>query len=231
MRRGVLRLCLIASVCVFACAVFFLTPQDAPQAGSVVQLYLDLEPVPAKGGAGPSFQVGPIPPNGSTWHELYPAYCTVYPQDDYDDNGDGVMSPCDVITLGGIPYHITWVGPTYYVTCSPTPGGPPVREAVFEPVNPNPTGNPICEVWHEVYPNFCSEIHIDSFLDNGNGVLDECDFVDTQSDPSGVPGQTSFYHIDRIGCNIRVEPVPPTPTERSTWGRIKDRFNKIFDND
>jgi hypothetical protein len=224
MRLGLAMLAVI----LVSTTVMLVQPQE-PQAGTTVQLYLDLAPT-GKGAGGPTFQVGAIPPNCSTWHELYPSYCATHHQSSYDDNGDGVISPCDVIWLGGNPYHIVWVGPTYFVTCSPTPGGPPVREAVFEPTNPNPTGNPICEIWHEVYPNFCAEMHIDSWLDNGNGVLDECDFVDTQNDPGGPPGSVAYYHIDRIGCNIIVEPGP-TPSEKSTWGKIKSRFQKLIGQD
>jgi hypothetical protein len=78
-------------------------------------------------------------------------------------------------------------------------------------------------VWHEVWPNFCNEIHIDSWLDNGDGRLSECDFVDTQNDPSAPPGTTVYYHIDRIGCDITVEPGP-TPSKESTWSKIKRFF-------
>ncbi len=212
---------LVLLILVGAVGALNLVPAEAPKAGTATQIYLDL--VPQSKGTLPGLLVGGVPPNGSAWHELYPAYCGTYTQTGYIDNGDGVISACDGISLNGVPYHITWAGPTYFVTCSTSPGGPPLREVVYEPVQPNPTGNPICEVWHEVHPNFCREIHIDSWLDNGNGVLDVCDIVDVQNDPSLPPGQVAYYHIDRIGCNIIIEPVE-TPAEPSTWSKIKSLF-------
>lgn len=196
--------------------------RDATASAGLTTLYLDLQAVPNQGGGHGLLVSNTIPPNGSSWHELYPVYCGTWIQDGYTDNGDGVVSPCDIIRLSGIPYHVTWVGPTYFVTCSQTPGGPPVRTAAFEPVGNYPPGsNPICQVWHEVWPNFCQQIHIDSWHDNGNGVLDECDEVDTNSATG-----TLFYHIDRIGCNVVVEPVPVTPSERGSWSWIKGIFGR-----
>lgn len=194
--------------------------RDATASAGLTRLYLDLVEPGSPGGGRVPLVGNTIPPNCSSWHELYPVYCGTWHQDGYTDNGDGVVSPCDIIRLNGIAYHVVWVGPTYFVTCSRTPGGPPERTAVFEPVgNPPPGNNPICQVWHEIWPNFCQQIHIDSFHDNGNGVLDACDEVDT-NDATG----TLFYHIDRIGCNIVVEPVPVTPNRRGTWSWLKGLF-------
>ncbi len=174
-------------------------------------LYLDLEE--------PGLRVPGIPPNCATWHELYPAFCVPHHQDSYDDaDGNGELSPCDNIVLNGVNYHITWVGPTYHVTCSQSPGGPPLGTAIFDSQNPNPEGNPLCEIWHEVWPEFCREIHIDSWIDNGNGYLDECDYVDTNT-----PEGPIYYHIDKITCDIIVEPGPVS-IEDSTWGKIKSFF-------
>jgi hypothetical protein len=215
---GTLSLLAVAFLC-----VLFLPGEEAQTAGLPAQLFIELEqPAGAKPGL-PQFNVGGIPPDCSSWHELFPTFCNTYHQDEYRDNGDGAVGPCDIIVLNGIPYHIVSAGPTYWTTCSSTPGGPPQGTVIFEPTQPQTGGNPICEVWHEVYPNFCQEIHIDSWNDgNNNGVLDVCDEVDTQT-PTGPV----FYHIDRIECDITVEPVPVTPTENSTWGKIKSLLHRL----
>jgi hypothetical protein len=180
--------------------------------GPVGTLYLDLQ--------DPGFRQG-IPGNCSTWHELYPAFCAPHHQDDYDDaDGDGEVSVCDTIKLNGIDYHVVWVGPTYHTTCSDQPGGPPLETAIFDVQNLNPEGNPICEIWHEVYPEFCHTIHIDSWIDNGDGVLSVCDIVDTNT-----PEGTRFYHIDQITLDIIVEPGTVS-VEKSTWGKIKNFFRR-----
>jgi len=181
--------------------------------GPVGTLYLDLE--------NPGFRGG-IPGDCSTWHELYPAFCAPHHQDSYDDaDGNGEVSVCDVIRLNGIDFHVVWVGPTYHTTCSDQPGGPPLGTAIFDVQNLNPDGNPLCEIWHEVYPEFCHTIHIDSWIDgNENGFLDECDIVDTNT-PEGI----FFYHIDRISLDIIVEPGTVS-VEETTWGKIKNFFRR-----
>jgi hypothetical protein len=203
-----------------AVVVLLYVPVVPVRSGAPTEIHLDLEGSPPPK-PNLSTDVGPgIPPNCSTWHELWPVYCAPHHQSGYEDSdGSGTISPCDIIHLGTVPWHVKWVGPTYFVTCFPPDGGPPTA-LVFEPETSNTGENPICEVWHEVHPNFCRTIHIDSWHDtNGNGVLDVCDEVDVQ-----VPGVGTFiYHIDRIGCDIIVQD-PRTPSRQSSWGWLKDQF-------
>jgi hypothetical protein len=187
-------------------------------ANPVYQAHFDLAPNTAPGDAPDPLQFG-LPADCSTWHELFPNYSTPHHQDPFTDTGDGVLSPCDVIVLDNMCLHITWVGPTYYTTCFP-PGGPPTQ-VVFEPSDPG-SGNPVCQVWHDVYPNYCNEIHVDSWHDNGNGVLDECDEIDVMG-----PLGTTIYHIDRVSTDIIVVPGP-TPVQPGTWGKIKALIGRIF---
>ncbi len=157
----------------------------------------------------------PIPSNGSQWHELFPNFCDVWTQDDYLDNGDGEVSPCDAINLvnaaGDVSgWHITWVGPTYYLvnTANPEDIG------YLEPTEPQGGGDPTCETWVEIWPNNGMQWHIDGWEDNGTGVLDECDLVLIAGD---------WYHIEHIGLNITVEPGPIS-NELKSWGEIKSQY-------
>ncbi len=154
----------------------------------------------------------PIPPDGSPWHELFPSFCTMHTQTGYGDNGDGVVSECDAIYIDGQMFHIIWVGPTYHMSNS---AGEP---GFFEPTDPEPGGNPICETWHEVAPDFCLEWHIDDWEDNGDGVVSQCDIVWIAGEP---------WHIDEIRLNITV--VPGSPVEDSTWGKIKAWLGGLFE--
>jgi len=173
---------------------------------TVAQVHLELMDVPRD----------PIPPDGSVWHELWPAFCTNYTQDAFDDNSDGVISACDGIRLvddAGVlhDWHITWVGPTYYIV---NPSNPE-DFGYLEPTEPQSGGDPTCEIWVEVFPNNGNQWHIDGWDDNGNGVLDECDFV-------MLAGET--YHIEAIGLNITVEPGEPVDNESRTWGQLKNDY-------
>ena len=56
----------------------------------------------------PSLDPGHNPdnPTGEVWHVVYPDFCAEFPIDGWDDNGDGTLSPCDVIVSGGKSYHL-----------------------------------------------------------------------------------------------------------------------------
>jgi len=145
----------------------------------------------------------PWPADCSTWHELYPNFCLIHHQDSYTDNGDGVLSACDYIVLDGVSYHVDWVGPTYIM------GG-----TYWEPIDP-PGGNPICQTWHQVHPQYCAYGHVDDWEDSdGTGDASVCDMV-------WIGGVA--YHIDAVQLNIQIS--AGSPVERSTWGRVKGLFS------
>jgi hypothetical protein len=170
---------------------------------SAQTLYLEL-------GIGPVDD--PIPPNGADWHELYPTFCTIHTQEGYGDNGDGEVSVCDMITLSGVLYHIEWVGPTYFLYNTVT------GDVMFaEPTNPDPGGNPTGETWHEIAPEFCTEWTVDDWEDNGDGIVSQCDIVWIGGEP---------WHIEEVNLDITV--TPGSPTEKSTWGKIKGFFGDLF---
>jgi len=179
----------------------------APDGSATDKIIFDLEPGPR------GVEDSTIPPDCSTWHELYPNYCVPHHQDAYDDgDGSGTITPCDNITLDGVCYHIVWVGPTYFM--SEVGGG----ELVTEPTEPQSGGDPTCEIWHEVYPVYCNEWHVDGWEDNGDGELSVCDNVLI----NGI-----WWHIDEIGLDIEVEP-DPSAVESSTWGKVKSLFRDVF---
>ncbi len=180
-----------------------------PAHAAVPELHLDLVPSDGKS------VDNSVPPDCSTWHELYPAYCTPHHQTGYDDdNGNGKIDVCEHIYLDGICYHIVWVGPTYFLSQATV-------DRIYEPEEEQSGGDPTCETWHEIYPDYCFYHHVDGWEDNSgdpDGVLDECDnvFID------GI-----WWHIDRIGLDIIVVP-DPTATDKSSWGKIKSLFRRVF---
>jgi hypothetical protein len=189
---------LLALAPLLGLALLAATPAGA---GGPPLIYLDLD-VPVV--TGPA-----IPGNCSTWHELWPAHCALHHQDAYEDaDGDMMISPCDVIKLDGADYHIVWVGPTYFLRC--TDNGAP---SVYEPTDPT-GGNPTCEFWHEVYPVFSQQHHVENWEDNGDGLVSVCDYV-------WING--CRWHIERIGLNIIIEPGP-TSSDADSWGRVKEMY-------
>jgi len=151
-----------------------------------------------------------IPPNGSEWHELHPNFCVVHPQEGYIDNGDGVVSVCDNIVIGGIIYHIDWAGPTYYMV--DVSNGEPW---FVEPEDPQTSGDPTGEMWHVVAgPEFCTMYPVDGWEDNGDGEVSGCDIVI-------VAGRT--WHIEEVRLDITITEAG-SPVQASTWSKLKSFF-------
>ena len=156
----------------------------------------------------------PVDPFIEPWHELWPNYCTDWVPTDLKDNGDGILSYCDTIEFTNVQTgrsiweHIKWVGPTigltdYYVPDSDT--------AYFEPVSPMPGAmdNPEGTIWHEVHPNYCILVKIESFTDYGNPGLDPGDFMMVHF-ISG-PDSCSLFHgrVATVGTDMTTEPLSP----------------------
>ncbi len=148
-----------------------------------------------------------IPPNGSQWHELFPAFCTPHLQNSYEDNGDGVVSVCDVIVIDGIRNHVDWAGPTYYLAGAEGQG-----ERWIEPE----TGTGF---WHEVAPNFCTVWELLEWEDTDqDGAISFCDML-LFSD--------GYWHVEDVRLDITVT-EEPSPVEDSTWTKIKGFFADLF---
>lgn len=151
-----------------------------------------------------------VPPNCSSWHELYPNFCVDHHQVEYEDGGDGMISECDWIQLeDGTWYHVDWVGPTYWLDC----------EIIAEPAGDGNPENPVCEEWVEIWPNHGTVRHVVDWQDNGDGIVSPCDII--------IFGDGLACHIQDIGTNIRIRPYD-TPTEDSSWSHIKSLFGSVF---
>jgi hypothetical protein len=161
----------------------------------------------------------------TSWHELYPDFCNGYHLSDWEDNGDGFLSPCDQIwltdnvTLETTEYHVDSVTVTIEVEPKPIPPGGDYLyfewwggyygnpEYLTEPIY-----EPVCSIWHEVYPEFCSWYHLAGWIDNPEGVpdgiLSKCDqimLVDLETE------EFDWYHVTEVTTDIIVSPKPPPP--------------------
>lgn len=131
------------------------------------------------------------------WHELHPEFCRVRHLDRIE--GDGTLKECNYAWFDRERFHIDWVGPTYFLDCG----------VIAEPrgdVNPD-GGDPTCQIWEEIWPNFGKQYHVDGWEDNGNGIVDACDIV--------FLSDGRACHIQRVGLNIVISPAPvPVPTSK-----------------
>jgi hypothetical protein len=168
-------------------------------------------------------------PVGTQWHELYPLFCREYHLGSWEDNGDGILSPCDQIDMYEKPdgevrwYHVDEVTITLFVTpveidnnwnhdTIPPPQGNKVPqqpmyielEGGYDPAvltAPNSTQ------WHEIYPVFCREYHLLDWKDNApEQGLDFCDYILLENKCSG---EVTEWHVEEVAIDIVVTIKPP----------------------
>ena len=151
---------------------------------------------------------------GRYLHEVYPGYCNNYYCVDIIDNGSGYLDSCDYIILQDMTtgefdeYHIEGVALDIILDdISPTPPDPlPEGINLHNQSDWTPlTGSPLETYWHELYPNYCHEWILTSWIDNGDDKLSVCDTIDFNYN------EDTLYHVDWIGPTIEVERLPTEP--------------------
>ncbi len=158
-------------------------------------------------------------PVGTRWHQLYPNFCLApYTITGWDDNGDGELSYCDVIAMENPDgttecHHVLEVTITLELTRVEPPDTEPHYWDWNEDAGGDPLSDPVCTWWIEIHPEFGEEFHIVWWEDNGNGILDFCDFV---GDESGAQ-----YHVEGVHTDMVTEPADECATHMATWSRIK----------
>jgi hypothetical protein len=68
-----------------------------------------------------------------------------------------------------------------------------------------PVTNPTVFPWHELWPVFCQTKQCVAWTDNGNGELDECDFMEF--------ADGSIWHVDNVTVVVVIEVVPGGPVQ------------------
>ena len=144
------------------------------------------------------------------WHEIYPEYCQEWHITDWEDNGDGLLTPCDYIDMELQPdgpiekYHVENATITLLVSNGTTTmyielkiGDAPIEDALAC------LSNPWFTYWHEIYPVFCREYEFTDWNDNCNGVLDYCDWIYLV--PTNYPGEAQWWHIEEVSYDIFVK--------------------------
>jgi hypothetical protein len=162
-----------------------------------------------------------IPPESTLWHELYPHYCQVYHLGMWEDNGDGELSPCDMVGMEQIEppgefhyYHVKEVT----ITIVLSPEEPPFDTMYLEFTGGYNLGiltQPICTWWHEVRPTFCNWYHLSNWYDQGSGYLDECDYVELTDTDGGL----TYWHVEDVATDILLKRESFDPLG-SQWHQI-----------
>lgn len=146
-------------------------------------------------------------PDGTPVHLIVPNYCATGTQDGHDDqDGDGVMDPCENVMIDGVWKHIERVIPT--IKISPVGGG---DQLFIEPIEGRQNQ------YHIVHPPefFCWIVPITG------GIVQECEIVTVEEGP-----HAGEWHIDEIDTNV--ETNGGSPVDDSTWGKIKSFFRELF---
>ena len=165
--------------------------------------------------------------NCTTWFELYPNWGNIWHWEGYDDlgklpvedNGDGYLSPCDRVNLGGMSWHVIYHGPTFLTASGghlePFPSTSTDEPFVYEP------GNPVCQTWTLIEEGgFSEEIHIDDWIDgDASGTVTVCDMI--------IVGGNSI-HIVGEKPNMHVTDPQVSPAQQRAWNKIKALFSQLF---
>jgi hypothetical protein len=102
---------------------------------------------------------GTVPADGTVWKRWYPLPWTDLTQTAYVDNGDGLVSTGDTLTLNSsIVYLITVAAPGYFLAGVSD-------SALWFPTGAHNPSNPVGESWKEIFPSFNTTRTIDQWID------------------------------------------------------------------
>jgi hypothetical protein len=150
-------------------------------------------------------------PVSTYWNELYPDPTKSYHLSSWFDNGDGYLSPSDIIDLTDLSdpvgnptfWHVDQVTITIFLTQknTNTHGIGDFSGDFFQ--NQSTMYNPVSTFWEWIPPG-TGGFHLSSWEDNGDGYLSRSDQIDiTESN-----GLVTFWHVDRVTTDIIISPEP-----------------------
>lgn len=60
--------------------------------------------------------------------------------------------------------------------------------------------HPVSTDWHELYPVFCTNYTLGNWVDNGDGILSYCDFIEMHQNPDG---EVEWYHVEEVTITVK----------------------------
>ncbi len=157
----------------------------------------------------------PVADPTGPWHEMWPVFCTPWECDRWQDNGTGVLDPCDYMHLESLEsgdsawYHVENVTATLWVYDPVAPSdlhtldyvGDDIPGALFEPTR---------TTWDEVWPNHGGWfVVLDWFDADGDGRLSPGDVL-LLFDSDGI---VSEYVIEQVSTDVDLVPGIPDCNE------------------
>jgi len=157
----------------------------------------------------------------TTWHELYPEYCSTWSLTSWQDTGgDGKLSISDIIDMTPITppgpvqwFHVEEVTVTLYAEgikgskldiYIELEGGWPDYDV--------PLPDPVSTYWHEIYPTFSNRYHVDDWNDkDGSGTVTPGDEVTLTDQAPG--GATTQHNVVEVSTDIIIKPITPPIAE------------------
>jgi hypothetical protein len=191
-------------------------PTGAAQFGEVEDYRLEIRPFKILD-AEPPRLIDLSRPVCTQWHELFPNHSKRYHLESwYDTNRNGILDPSDHIDLWDKdlekkvePYwwHVDEVTITLKVTKKPENIESIYIEFEegFENID-NAIYNPVCTQWHEVYPSYSEEYHLQEWWDDNDGKLSPSDQIELHNKRTS---EKQWYHVDEVKHNILISPGAP----------------------
>lgn len=116
-----------------------------------------------------------------------PDYTTAYSPltifDAYYTTVDGAKHRIDIVENG----HYGTPPDQFYMSGPPATGFTPAMIV-----------DPIGTIWHELYPNYCNNWELTSYIDNGDGYFSASDQIDMMNET----GWTYWFHVDVVTVTI-----------------------------
>ncbi|MEM3576966.1 MAG: CARDB domain-containing protein [Candidatus Bathyarchaeia archaeon] len=151
-------------------------------------------------------------PIGIEWHELYPNFCNYHLTTRWEEPPEDILfhemlSPGDHIEMINQTSGMTkW----YYVdrvtfTMRVINESDPMQEMCIEYKGPfetmyNIKTTVVNSTWHEVYPSYSASMNITSWIDNCNGVLDSCDYIEMYD--LNIDFYYGWWHVEEISIDV-----------------------------
>jgi len=154
-------------------------------------------------------------PLSTRWHVVYPAryHSRRFNITSWGDNGDGVLSFCDIITVlydGEVQprwYHVEEIACDIILT----------KKCFYEPV---------CTQWHELYPSFSNRYHLSDWEDTDlNDMLSRSDQINLTNK---VTGDVMEYHVDNVTLTMNITEIG-VPAPPRLFAEFKGPFRMFFE--
>jgi len=171
------------------------------------QIFFDWQGPPIE--HAPDFPLGP-------WQEVYPNYSTPWTCVNWFDNGDGLVGFDDWMLFEGpggdiIELHVAQRATDIDIMRQePRPPRQYLDGEAFNPYEAveDPTGP-----WHEIWPRYCMPRNGTGWVDNGDGILSVCDYLQLEDNTS----EAQWHHVLYVTFTMLLDEGDPVPPEEQWY--------------